>query len=157
MTKKKLIISSTILESLNQDKGYPEVPDVVYHGQPPSYENGKRIEPEIIVKFNQNKKRFLEKHHFGFYFTPDKHMAIRYAEGGNVYSCRLNVKNPYYYEWLFHYNNGGLISNPAFITKKDVDLLLQNGFDSIAVLNPMKHIDEIIVFNPDQIEILKIE
>lgn len=154
--KKKIILSDSILDSFESDKEYPPIPDIVYHGQPPSYENGKEIEPEIITKFDQNKRRYLEEKHVGFYFTDKKHIAQEYARSGNLYTCKLHIKNPYYFTWTYYYSGKGLIKSPAFITHAERDVLFKNGFDSVIQLDMMKNFENIVVFDPDKIQILKV-
>ena len=136
---------------------YPPIPDVLYHGQPPKYDNrGVRTEPVKFDKFNQNFKRFLGDANYGFYFTPSKSEATKYAEGGNVYVCKVNIKNPYYYENEFAYTNNGLINIATFIKEKDKQKLIENGYDGIVLLDIADNIGEVIALYPEQIEILEI-
>jgi hypothetical protein len=137
----------------------PAIPDILYHGQPPKYDssnNYKRIDPVKFTKFDRNFKRFTDEKHWGFYFTPYKHIAYNYAEGGNVYVCKVNIKNPYYYLYNYSYDNTGLIKSATFITKADYDKLIKNGYDGVVLMEMGNEIGEIIALYPEQIEILKI-
>ena len=153
----KKIIRTTIREYFNvRIKKYPPIPEIVYHGQPPKYVNGKRIDPIKFDKFDQHQKRFLSDENIGFYFTPSKRDAQDYAEGGNVYVCNVNIKNPYYYENEFAYNNSGLISSSTFMTDKDKNILEENGYDGVVGLTFMGNIGAVIALYPNQIKILEI-
>jgi hypothetical protein len=150
-------IATTIREYLNEQvKQYPSIPDILYHGQPPKYVNGKRIEPIKFDKFDQRQKRFLSDENIGFYFTPSKREAQEYAEGGNVYVCKVNIKNPYYYENDFAYNNNGLIKTATFITNEEKSILEENGYDGVVLLKYWDRIGEVIALHPNQIQILEI-
>ena len=140
---------------LLENNKYPAIPSELYHGQPPTYVDGKRIEPVIIDTFDQNKRRFLKDGNYGFYFTPSVAEAFDYAEGGNVYMCSLNIKNPYYYEDIFGYTNTSLIKSPNFISKEDIDKLESNGYDGVVILNIFKEIGEVVALYPEQIKIIK--
>jgi hypothetical protein len=145
---------SNLLENNNK---YPEIPNILYHGQPPKYDNkGNRSEPVKFKKFDQSQKRFLKNNHYGFYFTPSKNEAFDYAEGGNVYECNVIIKNPYYYEYMFSYTNNGLIKSGNFIDREDYDKLQKNNYDGVVILTSMNEIGEVIALNPEQIKIIKI-
>lgn len=151
-----------ILEAEHKDK-LPEIPNIVYHGQAPKYEyvgNGKVTSSlERIEQFSNNYKRFLQDGNAGFYFTPQKALAKAYAEGGYIYSCTLDIKNPYYYLHRYGYGveAGGLIKNSSFVSKKEIDKLKNMGYDGIAALDIGGVLVEIVVFDPSQIKILKVE
>lgn len=153
---KETELRQIIREEIEKIRQYPPIPNILYHGQPPKYENGKRIEPVKFDKFDQSQKRFLDDKNVGFYFTPNKYEAKEYAEGGYVYICNVKLKNPYYYENRFAYNNTGLIKSPNFITKKDKRILEKNDYDGVVILNPMYKISEVIALYPNQIKIKKI-
>lgn len=151
------IIKQEIESLLLENKQYPPIPNIVYHGQPPTYDNkGNRSEPIKFSKFDQNKKRFLKDQHYGFYLTPYRNLAIDYAEGGNLYVCNVNLKNPYYYEYMFGYSNDGLIKAPNFLTKNDVNILNKNGYDSVVTLSPMYEIEQVIPLKSEQIKIVEV-
>jgi len=151
------IIKAKIREYLNEQvKQYPQIPNILYHGQPPKYIDGKHIEPIKFDKFDQKQKRFLSDENIGFYFTPSKREAQEYAEGGNVYVCKVNIKNPYYYENDFAYNNNGLIKIATFITNEEKSILEENGYDGVVLLTFMDKIGEVIALYTNQIQILEI-
>jgi hypothetical protein len=153
------IIKNHSNNNLNEDystNNYPPIPDILYHGQPPKYVNGKRIEPTKFSKFDQKEKRFLKDDNFGFYFTPRKKIAYDYAEGGNVYTCKVNIKNPYYYENIFTYNNKGIIKIATFIDEKDKENLINNGYDGVVLLDFSNQISEVIALYPEQIHIIDV-
>lgn len=137
-------------------KSYPEIPRILYHGQPDDYSNNIRKSAVEFSKFNQSTKRFLKDGHVGFYFTPDKQEAFDYAEGGNVYVCNVILKNPYYFEHIFNYNSKGLIKNANLIDVSSKDKLLANGYDSVIILDFANTVGEVVVFDQNQIEILEI-
>ena len=150
-------IKTSIRKCLNEQiKKYPPIPEILYHGQPPKYNNGKRIDPIKFDKFDQNQKRFLRDENIGFYFTPSKREAQDYAEGGNVYVCNVNIKKPYYYENEFAYNDSGLIKIATFMTDRDKNILEENGYDGVVLLTFMNKIGEVIALYPNQIKILEI-
>jgi len=141
------------------NKKYPAIPKILYHGQPPKWdEKGKRTEPKIFKSFDQSKKRFLRDDNYGFYFTPNKREAYDYAEGGNVYVCNVNIKNPYYFENDFHYldRKDRFIKSANFIDKEDFDKLKRNGYDGVVLLDIMGNIGEVIALDSKQIKILKV-
>lgn len=157
----KELIKKLLKEELEKSIEYPKIPDLVYHGQAPKYDNkGNRLPLPKIDTFNLNNKRFLRDEHIGFYFSPSKREATDYAEGGYVYTCNLNIKNPYYYEPIFHYNNQGLIRSANFITKEDMMKLISNGYDGVVLLEnwigKTFRLGEIIAFYPEQIKILDV-
>lgn len=156
----KGFIKRLLREGLDKDGNvvYDIIPDVVYHGQPPKYDNkGNRSEPIVFDKFDQSKKRFLMDNHVGFYFTPDEREARDYAEGGNVYVCSLDIKNPYYLDSHgIHVNGKGLIKSGNFFTKEDMDKLISNGYDGLVIVTGIGRCGEIIAFHSDQIKIIEV-
>jgi len=146
-----------VLEENDTDVKYPEIPKLVYHGQPPKYVNGERQEPIKFDKFNIDDKRFLKSDNHGFYFTDDKMEAADYAEGGNIYTCTLDIKNPYYYEDIYNYNNKGLIRSGNFIDTSNLEKLVSNGYDGVVLLTAMNKVGEIIALYPEQIEIISVD
>lgn len=147
-----------ISESIDE---LPKIPDIVYHGQAPKYEyigNGKtKSSLEKFEQFSNNYKRFLQKTNVGFYFTPQKALAQAYAEGGYIYTCELDIKNPYYYLNRYNYSGEGLIKNPSFITQDDIKKVTKMGYDGIASLDIVGNIMEIVVFDPSRVKILNVE
>ena len=152
---KKLLIEGLLNE--NDVGKYPTIPNLVYHGQPPIYKGGERKEPVKFDKFSLDDKRFLKDDNHGFYFTSSKHEAIDYAEGGNVYTCTLNINNPYYYEYLYSYNNKGLIKSQTFINTSDYNKLIDAGYDGVIGLDPMNKLGEIVALHSEQIKIIDVE
>jgi hypothetical protein len=155
----KRYIKKLLRETNN--KKYPTIPNLVYHGQPPKYKGGERQAPVKFDKFSLDDKRFLKDDNHGFYFTPQKSLAIAYADGGNVYTCSLNINNPYYYEhsstYIYSYNNKGFISNPSFINTSEYNKLIDAGYDGVIALGPMNDIWEIVALHPEQIKIIYVE
>ena len=146
-----------IRKILMESREHPKIPNLAYHGQPPKYDShGIRTEPPVIDKFNLDNKRFLKDGNVGFYFTPNEHEAASYAEGGNVYICTLDIKNPYYYESIFSYNNKGLIKSATFIDMNDKNKLEENGYDGVVLLDGINRIGEIVALYPEQIKIIKV-
>jgi hypothetical protein len=142
-------------QALNEGiNNYPPVPKILYHGQDATYDhNGNRTEPVIITKFSDDRKRFLHDGNVGFYFTPNKRLAINYAGSGNLYTCEVEIKNPYYFEHMFLYNNKGLIKSAKFIDSDNRNKLFENGFDAVAILDAVDNIYEVVVFDADKIKI----
>ena len=156
----KHLIKKLLREGLLNEtniKEYPTIPSLVYHGQPPKYKGGEKQDAVKIDKFSLDDKRFLKDDNHGFYFTPQKSLAVSYAEGGNVYTCTLNINNPYYYEYLYAYNNKGLISNSSFINTSDYNKLIDAGYDGVIALGPMNDIWEIVALHSEQIKIIDVE
>ena len=152
-------VRKIIREVLEENTGikYPEIPKLVYHGQPPKYVNGERHEPVKFDNFSIDDKRFLKSDNHGFYFTADKREAADYAEGGNIYTCTLSIKNPYYYEDMYNYNNKGLIKSANFINSYDLDKLVSSGYDGVVLLTAMNKVGEIIALYPEQIKIISVD
>ena len=134
-------------------------PLIVFHGQPPKYECNietkkyDRIEPPKIDAFNNNNPRFLDDEHKGFYFTPNKNVAYKYSEGGNLYDVYLKIENPYIYREDEH------VRNPCFLTNEEYEKLISLGYDGIIIENKFKNFyiergewGEIIAFYPNQIK-----
>jgi hypothetical protein len=142
----------------NQNK-YPPIPDILYHGQPAKWDEKGRKTPAIVFdKFDQSKKRFLQKNNYGFYFTDSKYEAFQYAEGGHVYVCKVYIKNPFYYENEFSFldKKDRFISSATFITKEDKEKLEKYGYDGVVLLTPVGKIGEVVALYPEQIKILDI-
>ena len=143
----------------NYGRKLPDLPEILYHGQPPKYDssnNYKRVEPVKFDKFDRSFKRFTDKDDYGFYFTPSKARAYDYAEGGNVYVCKVNIKNPYYHLYHYDYDNTGLIKSATFIKKADYDKLIEHGYDGVILMNWGNEIGEVVALYPEQIEILNV-
>lgn len=94
---------------------------------------------------------------YGFYFTDSKREAFQYAEGGVVYVCKVDIKNPYYFENYFNYldKKDRFISSATFISKEDKEKLEKHGYDGVVLLTISNKIGEVIALYPEQIEIIK--
>ena len=114
---------------------------VVYHGSPRKF-----------TVFDSTKVT-RGKHNINF-FTPDRSYAegVGFGRNGVIYTCYLNIKNPYYYS-----SEGQKIGDIDFDTayfygeNKLYEALMNNGYDGIIVgdkYNP----DEIVSFQPNQIK-----
>ena len=154
----KSLIKKLLREGLEESgKKYPTIPSLVYHGQPPKYNGAEKQEPVKFDKFSLDDKRFLKDGNHGFYFTADKYEAIDYAEGGNVYTCTLNINNPYYYEAIYAYTDKGFIKSANFISTSDYNKLINAGYDGVVLLTVMNKLGEIIALHPEQIKIIGVE
>ena len=71
----KQLLREELTKLTSKIKQYPPIPNILYHGQPPIYIDGERIDPIKFDKFNQNQKRFLKEDNVGFYFTASKREA----------------------------------------------------------------------------------
>lgn len=140
-------------------KIYPPIPDILYHGQPAKWdENGRKNPAVVFDKFDQSKKRFLGNDNYGFYFADTKYQAFQYAEGGHVYVCKVDIKNPFYYEYEFSFldKKDRFISSATFITKEDKEKLEKYGYDGVVLLTPVNKIGEVVALYPKQIKIVDI-
>lgn len=91
----------------------------------------------------------------GFYFTPNKNDAGGYAGSkGIVYSCFLNITNPFIYEYGETFYNNTIIPLYKEAQSKGItfeEYLQNKGYDGIILTNYSKE-DIYIAFEPNQIK-----
>lgn len=89
----------------------------------------------------------------GFYFTPNRADAISYSAGSEiVYSCFLNITNPFIYRYHTDYNKINDLYKEAYENKMKFEEYLQSkGYDGI-ILTEYGRDDMYIAFEPNQIK-----
>ena len=141
-----------IVESAGKE---PPMKIIAFHGTRREFD---RFDTAMIGSMNDG--GFLGR---GFYFSTTFDTARSYAwEGGRVLKCRLTLHNPYRLhsdnpvQYRSHVWPGGG-SRPQAIR----DGLVKHGYDGVICAHWPEHPDdrhstEIVVFDPDQIEVLEV-
>lgn len=145
---------------------FPEsiVNGTYYHGGPQGITEFKT--PNQLEHLNQGINTATKDH--GIYFTPDKYLARIYATTAtkkagqpNIYTTRLNIRNPFRYEHPSWYaekflGTQDLRFSPGSISQKWYDKLNLKNYDSVLRTKSANAWDdgEIAMLNPEDIHIL---
>ena len=109
--------------------------DLLFHGSDYLLKDEEQIDPSLGREY-------------GIYLSTSRKYARRY--GKHLYSVFANIKNPIYVEGKYEIS-------PKDLTKEDVEVLKEKGYDSIVVTkNSIDDATEIVVFDSEQLFIVEI-